>query len=102
MKATIFAKKRTTEQGKTFYTYLTNLTRTDGTTQSVQVKFREDAGQPKPERCPMNIIFDKAKGNLSTEWYDNENGERVAAYKLWISEWKEGEPYIDHSLDDFE
>lgn len=102
MKITIFAKKRTTEQGKTFYNYLSTLTRKDGTTQTVQVKFRDEAGQPKPEKCPMNITFDKAAANIAAEEYDTQNGERKISYKLWISEWKEGDKYIDHSLDDFE
>ena len=51
MELTVFAKKRTTTEGKRFYTYLTQLTRKeDGEHVSVQVKFPEGLA-PKADDC---------------------------------------------------
>ena len=103
MEITIYSKKRTTHEGKTFYSYLSRLTRKDGSHQAVSVKFRDDAGNPKPENCPMNIKFDKGDANLTTREFTREDtGEECLSYTLWVSRWTEGEPFIDHSLDDFE
>lgn len=103
MNITIYAKKRITTEGKTFYSYLSTLTRKDGTKQGVSVRFRDEAGNPKPEKCPMNIIVDKSAANLVVKQYTNdETGETGNSYTLWVSEWKQGEPFVDHSLDDFE
>lgn len=101
MEISIFAKKRQTKEGKTFYTYLTTLTNRDGVSVSAQVKFRESCAQPKPESCPRNIVFDKRDGNLSVREFTNEKGETVVSRTLWISAWDEGSPYEDHSLDDY-
>ena len=66
MKLTVFAKKRTTTEGKRFYIYLTQLTRKeDGEHVTVQVKFPEGFA-PKYDDCPINIIVEKDKANLST------------------------------------
>lgn len=103
MEITIYAKKRTTHEGKTFYTYLSKLKRKDGTEQGVSVKFRDDAGAPKPENCPMNVKFDKGHANLSKHEFAREDtGEVGVSYTLWISRWEQGTPFVDHSLDDFE
>lgn len=103
MEITIYAKKRTTSEGKSFYSYLSTLTRKDGTKQTVSVKFRDECGNPKPENCPMNIKFDKVKGNLSTkEFVRDDTGEVGTSYTLWVSKWEPGTPFVDHSLDDFE
>lgn len=103
MKITVFAKKKHTAEGKKFYTYLTTLHKKDGSEQVAQVRFTDDAGHPDPAKCPMNIIFDKASGNLSKREYTREDtGEIMEARTLWIKAWKEGEPYIDTSLDDYE
>lgn len=104
MKATIFAKKKKTREGRTFTAYVTRLTRKDGTEVSMSAKFREDCGQPKPEECPLIIEFDKADANIAERSYIREDtGEEAAAYTLWISAWKKSdEEYIDHSMDDFE
>lgn len=102
MELTIFAKRRTTNEGKTFYSYLSTLKRKDGTEQLVSVKFRDEAGSPKPEKCPMNILVDKTAANLATRDYVREStGEVVKSYTLWVSKWKEGAAYVDKSLDDF-
>lgn len=99
---TVFAKKRTTTEGKRFYTYLTQLTRKeDGEKVSVQVKFPEGLS-PKADDCPINIIVDKDKANLSTGNVKTNNGE-ITSRTLWVKEYTVDEtPFIDHSLDDYE
>lgn len=102
---TVFAKRQQTkgEQPRTFYNYLATLTNRNGEEMPVQVKFRDEAGQPKPEKCPMNVVIDKADANLVKRQYTvNETGEIRIAHTLWVSKWTEGEPYVDHSLDDYE
>lgn len=101
MELTIFAKNRTSKDGKPFTAYVTKLTRKDGTTLSTSVKFREDAGSPKKELCPMNIIVERNDANLSPHSFMDENGELKTGYTLWIAKWKQGAAYEDHSLDDF-
>ena len=103
MEITIFAKKRTTSDGKPFYGYLSKLTRKDGTKQTVSVKFRDECGNPKPEKCPMNIQFNKGAANLATkEFVLEDTGEVGTSFTLWVSAWEPGTPYVDTSLDDFE
>lgn len=103
MELTIYAKKRTTHEGKTFYSYLSTLTRKDGTELTVSVKFRDSAGSQKPENCPMNIVFDKCDANLSSKKFIREDtGEPGTSHTLWVSKWNEGSPFVDTSLDDFE
>lgn len=103
MKITVFAKKKQTAEGKKFYTYLTTLHKKDGSELVAQVRFTEEAGSPDPKNCPMNIEFNKSAGNISKREYAREDtGEIMTAHTLWIKAWKEGEPYVDTSLDDFE
>lgn len=103
MQITVFAKKKNTKEGKIFYTYLTTLTKKDGTEEMIEVKFREDAGNPKPENCPLNVICEREDANISKKAYKREDtGELAERKTLWISAWSEGEPYIDTSLDDYE
>lgn len=106
MEITIFAKKRQSKDGRTFYTYLSTLTKkTTGEQVTVQVKFRQDAGQPDPHACPMNIVFDKADANYTEKLreIENENGEKVTIHSntLWVSKWETGSAYVDTSMDDF-
>lgn len=103
MEITIYAKKRTTNEGKTFFSYLSTLTRKDGTKQTVSVKFRDDAGNPKPENCPMNIKFDRGSANIATrEFVRDDTGDVGTSFTLWVSAWEPGAPFVDHSLDDYE
>lgn len=104
MQATIFAKKLTSKDGRAFNRYITKLTKVDGSEMTVNVKFREECGEPKS--FPCNIIFDKSEANLASKvenYIDKETGEEKTATNntLWISGWQEGEPYIDSSLDEF-
>ena len=104
MEITIFAKKRNTKDGKTFYQYLTTLERKDGTTETVRVAFRNiDSNEmPKPESCPRNIKCDKGDVNLArTKYTDNETGEVRERKTLWVSKWESGSQYVDTSLDDY-
>ncbi len=103
MEITVFAKKRTTKENKIFYSYLSTLTKKSGEKITVTVKFRDECGMPKPEKCPTNIIVDKKNANLSSkEFVREDTGEVATSYTLWISAWDEGTPYVDNSLDDFE
>ena len=102
MQITIFAKKRNTKEGKVFFTYLTKLTKKDGSEITSTVKFRDECGNPKPDKCPMNLIVEKTDCNFSSKAStDEETGEIRTSNTLWINNWKEGEPYVDHSMDDF-
>lgn len=102
MELTVFAKKRTTTEGKRFYTYLTQLTRKeDGERVSVQVKFPEGLA-PKADECPINIIVEKDEANLATKSVKTENGE-ITSRTLWVKEYAVDEnPFVDNSLDDYE
>ena len=102
MQITVFAKKRTTEDGKFFYIYLTTLVNMFGEAKTASVKFRDTAGNPKPEQCPMNIKFDRADANLSSRKYVKTSGEEGESLTLWITSWVPGDVYEDHSLDDYD
>ena len=103
MEITIFAKKRTTADGrKTFFSFLTTLTRKDGTPCTCAVKFTAPCEAPDPIDCPMNILVEKDACNMSQEDYtDKTTGETRKSYKLWVREYRAGSPYVDHSMDDF-
>ena len=105
MQISIFAKKRTTKEGKVFYQFLTTLEKKDGTTETMRVAFRDVDGNaiPKPESCPRNIIVEKGNANIATSKYtDNETGEIKKRKTLWICAWRAGSEYVDHSMDDYE
>nr|DAG56599.1 MAG TPA: hypothetical protein [Caudoviricetes sp.] len=102
MELTVFAKKRTTTEGKRFYIYLTQLIRKeDGEHVSVQVKFPEGLA-PKADNCPLNITVDKDKANLSTKKVATDNGE-ITSRTLWVKDYMISKnPFEDSSLDDYE
>ena len=97
---TVFAKKRNTKEGREFTSYLTQLTKKDGTTQSMSVKFKDEA--PTLEDCPMNIEVERCDMNVSKHKYETDDGVEAIGYTLWIKKWSEGNQWIDTSLDDFE
>lgn len=102
MEITIFAKKRESKDGRKFTSYLTTLTKKNGDKNTVSVKFREEAGQPDAKNCPLNIVVEKADLNMATRNYTVEDtGEVRVAYTLWVSNWKPGKPYVDHSMDEY-
>ena len=98
---TIFAKKRNTKEGREFTSYLTRLTRKDGTSQTMSVKFKDGEG-PGLDACPMNIEVEREDINVSKKDYLNDDGETLVSYTLWVKAWSEGSPWIDASLDEFE
>lgn len=107
MEKTIFAKKRSTKDGtRAFNSYFTRLVdTTTGEELTVQVKFREECGEPK--NCPCNILIDKKDVNLviKDKTYTDEKTQeekQTTERTLWVSAWKEGSPYVDHSMDNFE
>ena len=108
MRVVIFAKKRTTKDGKPFTAYVTKLTKKDGEEITAGVRFREECGSPKDSECPCYIEVDKSDANLATKTFettDPETGEikDVISRTLWITAWeKSSEEYVDHSLDDFD
>jgi hypothetical protein len=108
MKLAIFAKKRqaidpNTGKSRDFWTYLTTLiSRSSGEPLTVQVKFREACGAPDPAICPCFIEVPKGKANLSWDSYENEDGEKLQAAKMWVTEWENAGAYEDHTLDDYD
>lgn len=101
MEITIFAKKRTTKEGKAFNTFLTTLTKSTGEEVKCAVKFAEGK-EPKPIDCPLNIIVDKQNANLSTKRGTKEDGTSWESSTLWIKDYTKSEtPWVDTSLDDF-
>lgn len=105
MEITLFAKRRTTKDGKTFFQYLTTMTKRDGTTETVRVAFRDADGEnkpPKADSCPRNIVFDKDNANMATNKYTDPNtGELRDRKTLWLTKWEQGSEYVDHSMDDY-
>lgn len=103
MEISIFAKKRQTAEGRTFYTYLSTLTKKDGTEIPCSVKFNKDIQPPRPEECPCNIIVNKEHCNLSTKKIFREStGEVLEAHTLWVNQYAAGGEWVDHSMDDIE
>ena len=110
MQLTIFAKKLTSQDGRTYYKYLTTLKRKveGGELEDVTtvVKFREDCGAPKGDQCPINIIVEKTDCNYreKLERYTDDAGEEQVynSKVLWISNWSPSpEKYVDTSMDQF-
>ena len=103
MEISIFAKRKQTKEGRVFHTYLSTLTKKDGSAIPCVVRFQKGA-EPKPELCPVNILVDKKDCNLSAKkYFREETGEFFDAYTLWVNAYKISEnPYVDHSMDDIE
>ena len=104
MKFTIFSKQRKTEDGRVFTTYLTRLKKKGADDETVMpVKFREDCGAPKKCPCIIEVPNDGASANIAYEKYtDKETGEIMKRPVIWVSEWKPGEAYVDHSFDEYD
>lgn len=101
MRLEVFGKTRTNKDGKPFTTYLSRITNMKtGESIPVQIKFRLTAELPKEVPVVMNI--DKTSCNLIKEDWKNEDGETGVKHVLWVTKVKSYEPYVDHSLDDFE
>lgn len=102
MKVTVFAKKRQTDDGKTFYNYITRMTKKNGEDLVASVKFPED-DTPKANECPLNIEFEKSDANLAHGTYTKEStGEVFNTHTLWVKKFKRSaDKYVDTSLDEF-
>lgn len=104
MKATVFAKKVKTHDGKSFFTFVTSLPKKDGTSQYMKVMY---SGNDKNKRfdsdsCPVVIEFEKKDANISATAYTTKEGVKEKIYTLWIQDYKvSDEKFVDHSLDDF-
>lgn len=105
MKIAIFASKRTSKEGRNYTNYIGRITsKTTGEQLGVRVKFTDDAGEPKATDCPMYINIPKGSANLAERKYTDEASQTVkSSYTVWVKSWTaDPEPYIDHSLDDYE
>lgn len=101
MKLTVFAKKKQMSNGVSFTTFVTTLTKNDGSTLPCQARFKDHI-EPKPDECPIIIEVPKSDANLSKKPYTDKDGNKKDSYTLWINNWsRTGEVYVDHSLDDF-
>lgn len=103
MELSIFAKKRQTREGKSYNIYVARMPKKNGEVIPVRVKFREEAGVPRAESCPMNIIINKEDCNMAkTEYVREDTGEVGTSYTLWVTKWQKGSDYVDTSLDEFD
>ncbi len=101
MNLTIYAKTKKTNEGRSFKIYLTRLTRkSTGEEVPARVNFAE--GVPLPTLFPVNIVIERKDANLSEKKYKDADGVEHITYNLWVNDYQPGEPYEDHSLDDFE
>ena len=101
METTIFAKKRTTKEGKSFYTYLATLTKKNGEEVKCSVKFAEGK-DPKPTECPLNIIIKQEDANLSTKRGTKEDGTEWVSQTLWVKDYEVSQNvWVDDSLNEF-
>lgn len=104
MKATIFAKRVKTHDGKSFVTFVTHLERKDGSKQYMRVMYYgEDRNKAFDTRiCPLVIEFNREDANVSATAYTDKSGEERKSYTLWLKDYKVfDEKFVDHSLDDF-
>ena len=103
MQAIIYAKKKTTKDGKAFYIYLTTLNnKKTGEAVKMRVRFRQECGQPDPHTCPRIIKFSRHDANVSAAAYQTDEGETRISQTLWIAKWNDAGEYVDESLNDFE
>lgn len=101
MNLTVYAKTKKTAEGRTFRIYLSRITRkSTGEEVPVRINFKE--GVPLPTVFPVNLIVEKEDANLTVKHYKNDEGEDCTAHNLWIEKYTMGEPFVDHSLDDYE
>ena len=104
MKATIFAKRIKSHDGKSFTIFVTTLERKSGESQYMKVMY---TGKDKnknfdSDACPMVIEFDRQGANISTTPFTDKNGEERKSYTLWLKDYRKlNEQFVDHSLDDF-
>jgi len=111
MELTVFAKKRTSKDGKVFFNFITRITnKRTGEVETMSVRFRDPCPVPNAALCPQNIVVNREDCNISTKSItrkgkDEETGEDVArdvtTKTLWVTAWEHGSAYVDHSMDDY-
>lgn len=100
MEITIYAKNKKTAEGRSFRIYLSRLTnKRTGEVVPVRVNFKE--GLPLPTVFPVNIVVQKKDANLAETHYRDDEGEERVARSLWVNAYEMGNPFEDHSLDDY-
>lgn len=104
MKVLVFAKRQKTFDGRTWFKFLGTMRKKSGEDEVVQVRFRDECGNPSVDKCPCYLSIDKENANLSRKTYtDKDTGERHESWTLWVNDWVMlDEPYVDTSLDEFE
>ena len=104
MRINVFAKARTTRDGKPFTAYVGRLTNsTTGESVTVGIRFRQDCGAPRMDDCPCVVEVEKKHANLDTrEIINPETGDITISRTLWVNAWEMVGEYEDHSLDDYE
>lgn len=102
MKITVFAKKGTSKDGKTFFRFLGKMTRkSTGEVVTVAVKFRTECGAPDPHNCPRVIEFDKKAANYAEKTITKDDGTTIISREVWLTAWKDCGEFVDTSMDDF-
>lgn len=103
MELAIFSKRRQTKDGKPYFIYIARMVKKTGEVIPCRVKFRDEAGSPRAESCPMNIVINKDDCNMAkTEYVREDTGEVGTSYTLWVTKWEKGSDYVDTSLDEFD
>lgn len=101
MELTVFAKKKTTRDGKPFTTYVSKLHRREGGDVYVEVRFKRDCPLPPSFPCVIEVPRDYA--SMSERNVTREDGTVFTSRRLYVGAWNStGKTYVDHSLDEFE
>lgn len=102
MKCAVFAKKKTANK-KDWIEYSTRLKKKTGEEEYFRVKFNPVDIAPKTNECPINISFvpgiDANKGDPET--FTTKDGIDVEIPVIWINRYDVGDPWVDHSLDEY-
>ena len=102
MKCAVFGKKKTANK-KDWIEYSTHLKKKTGEEEYFRVKFSPIEIAPKVNECPINISFvpgiDANKGD--PEVFTTSDGVEVKIPVIWINRYDVGEPWVDHSLDEY-
>lgn len=102
MKITVFKKVRSSKDGRKFDSYITRLSKKDGSDVSMSVKFSESCKPPVD--FPIILEVEKKDANLSKRRYtDMSTGDVKEGLTLWLKKYNVSrETYVDHSLDEYE
>lgn len=102
MKITVFSKNMKSKEGRSFKVYLSRLVNKH-TNEELPVRVAFSEGVTPPAECPCILTFERVDGHLSPRSYTTEKGEERTSYTLWLNAYDlSPEPYVDHSLDDYE